>query len=65
MKQNGPLNDDDCRICDTVLESAARTAELIAKCEACGHDMQDAKAQNQAHADYAKAVKAQFFPDRA
>lgn len=60
-----PLNDDHCRCADTILQSAAITADLINKCRDCGLDVEEAQRQNDDQREFARKIKANFFPDRA
>lgn len=60
----GILTDDKCACLDAVLESYARTKQLIEACRECGLDTSRAEAENEAQRELAQKIKARAFPDR-
>lgn len=60
----GVLSEEQCQCLDAVLESAARTAQLIAACKECGLNMATAEKRNREQQELAAALKARFEPTR-
>lgn len=63
MKEN-PLTDDDCQCLDGILQSIAKTRELIAKCKDCDLNMDKAEVEIEAQERLARGLKRNFFPNR-
>jgi hypothetical protein len=61
---DSPLNPEHCDCLDKVLQSIARTRELIHQCKDCGLDMSRAEEENIAQEALATRLKAKFFPNR-
>lgn len=64
MAGSSPLKDEDCDCLDRVLESVRDTAELIARCKACGLDVAKAQEENERQKALAESLKRNFFPQR-
>lgn len=59
-----PLNDEDCKNLDKVIESGEGTGKLLLACRECGLPVDDAMARNAEQVDVARRLKAKFFPNR-
>lgn len=59
-----PLTTEHCAQCNKGLESCAGTDELLEKMKACGIDVSELQAHNNAQREYFTQIKAQFFPNQ-
>ena len=57
-----PLNDQDCAELTAIGQSCHGTSELIKDCIDCGLPFDDQKNANEMQAEFARKLKAKFFP---
>lgn len=62
MTVTHPLTDDDYRTLCKVCESAPQSIALAEACIRCGLPAEDEKTRAEAHLEYAKRLKQEFFP---
>ena len=57
-----PFKPEECEVLNQLLEHFAATRAYLDKCERCGLNVSDAKAENAAQTDFVESVKREWFP---
>jgi hypothetical protein len=58
-----PLSAEDCAALTAIGQSCHGTSELIQACKDCGMPVEEQENANNAQIEYAKSLKAKFFPN--